>query len=77
MTKFKWVGMNNSKCLDLVMTGAVTAQTVLNNGDVIEIKDTEANERIIANLKSPTEPLFELVNTSKKTVKKTETKGDK
>ena len=56
MTKFKWVGMNNSKCLDLVMTGAVTAQTVLNNGDVIEIKDTKANERIIANLKSPTEP---------------------
>lgn len=72
MTKFKWVGLNNSICFDLIMLKIRKQDEPLMTGDIIDIPDTEKNKVFIERIKAPIEPNFELVGkTTKKQTKTT------
>ncbi len=69
MTKFKWVGPNDSKVMDLIIAEVKGPADILNYGTEIDIPDTKENEVLIERLKQPIEPNFELI-TARKSAKK-------
>lgn len=79
--KFKYTGVDNFRCFDLAIYKVASPRHKLNNGDIIEIPDTEKNQSLIRrmNVTGIFEPIVESKNMVKsKKIKPVEdkSKGD-
>lgn len=65
--KFKYIGVDNFRCLDLAIYNVASPRHRLNNGDIIEIPDTGANQSLIRRMNVTA--IFEPIEESKNMVK--------
>lgn len=65
--KFKYTGADNFRCFDLAIYGVASKRHRLNNGDIVEIPETDKNQSLIRRMKVTA--IFEPVTESKNMIK--------